>query len=308
MESSRQTTVLFADITGSTRLYETAGDSRAVEAIGVCMQKLREAVEAHGGRVVKTMGDAIMALFSTPNAAAAAAARMQTDVESLPAVGSRKLGLRIGFQSGPVIQRENDVFGDTVNLAYRLHEQAVKGQVLTSDDTVSLLAPIIRSATRRLYPVPVKGKAEEVELFELLWEQNPDITDVAQTVSLLRSPQARLRLVHRGQDIVRRRGSDSIMLGRDQTCQLVIADHKARDSIARSSGVRTGSCCGTTARTAPLSPSMASWKWYCSGRSSSCESTAGSRSASRARTRGRSSSISASSWLARSVAGDYSDS
>jgi len=105
-----------------------------------------------------------------------------------------------------VIQRENDVFGDTVNLAYRLHEQAVKGQVLTSDDTASLLAPVIRSATRRLYSVPVKGKAEEVELFELLWEQNADITDVAQTVSLLRSPQARLRLVHRGQDIVRRRG------------------------------------------------------------------------------------------------------
>src|SRR5437667_11548354 len=106
------------------------------------MQKRREAVEAHGGRVVKTMGDAIMALFSTPNAAAAAAARMQTDIESLPAVGGRKLGLRIGFQSGPVIQHENDVFGDTVNLEYRLHEQAGKGQVLTSDDTVSTIARV----------------------------------------------------------------------------------------------------------------------------------------------------------------------
>src|SRR5213080_1886107 len=59
MEPSRQTTVLFADITGSTRLYETAGDSRAVEEIAVCMQMLRDAVEAHGGRVVKTMGDPI---------------------------------------------------------------------------------------------------------------------------------------------------------------------------------------------------------------------------------------------------------
>src|SRR5438552_16276846 len=113
---------------------------------------------------------------------------MQTEFESLPAVGGRKLGLRIGFQSAPVIQRENDVFGDTVNLAYRLHEQAGKGQVLTSDDTVSLPAPVIRAATRRLYPVPVQGKAEEVELFALRWEQNADITDVAQTVSLLRSP------------------------------------------------------------------------------------------------------------------------
>jgi adenylate cyclase len=227
MESSRQTTVLFADITGSTRLYETAGDSRAVDAIGVCMQKLREAAESHGGRVVKTMGDAVMALFPSPNAAAAAAARMQTDVESLPAVGDRKLGVRIGFQSGPVIQRENDVFGDTVNLAYRLHEQAVKGQVLTSDDTASMLAPLIRGATRRLYPVPMKGKAAEVELFELLWEQNPDITDLAKTVSLLRSPQARLRLAYRGRDIVRRRGSESITLGRDKSCELMIADHKA---------------------------------------------------------------------------------
>jgi adenylate cyclase len=227
MEPNRQTTVLFADVTGSTRLYETAGDSQAVEEIGVCMQKLREAVEAHGGRVVKTMGDAVMALFSTPNAAAAAAARMQTEVESLPAVRGRKLGVRVGFQSGPVIQREDDVFGDTVNLAHRLQEQAVKGQVLTSDDTVSLLPPVIRSSTRRLYPVPVRGKAEEVELFELLWEKNADVTDVARTVSLLRSPQARLRLVYRGQDIVRRRGSESIMLGRDETCLLVVADPKA---------------------------------------------------------------------------------
>src|SRR5438552_17672794 len=103
------------------------------------------------------MRDAIVALLWSPNAAAAAAARMQTDVESLPAVGGRKLGLRIGFQSGPVIQRENDVFGDTVNLAYRLHEQAVRGQVLTSDDTVSPLAPVIRSAPRHLYPVRAKG-------------------------------------------------------------------------------------------------------------------------------------------------------
>src|SRR5438552_16068630 len=108
---------------------------------------------------------------------------MQTEFESLPAVGGRKLGLRIGFQSGPVIQLENDVFGDTVNLAYRLHEQAVKGQVLTSDDTVSPLAPIIRGATRRLYPAPVKGKAEQVQLAQLPWAPNADITDVAQTVS-----------------------------------------------------------------------------------------------------------------------------
>jgi len=150
-------------VTGSTRLYETAGDSRAVEAIGVCMQKLREAVELHGGRVVKTMGDAVMALFPTPNAAAAAAARMQTDVESLPA--SRVASS--GYASASVGA------GDPARKRhFRRHGQSCvpppragsEGAGLTSDDTASLLAPVLRSATRRLYPVPVRGKAEEVEL------------------------------------------------------------------------------------------------------------------------------------------------
>ncbi|HKC31437.1 MAG TPA: adenylate/guanylate cyclase domain-containing protein, partial [Burkholderiales bacterium] len=106
---SRQTTVLFADVTGSTKLYEAAGDALAAEAIGRCLENLRLSAEATGGRVVKTMGDSVMALFSNPDAAASAAARMQVAIESLPAVGDIKLGVRIGFHAGPVIQRNNDI-------------------------------------------------------------------------------------------------------------------------------------------------------------------------------------------------------
>jgi adenylate cyclase len=58
-------------------------------------------------------------------------------------------------------------------------------------------------------------------------EQIPDITDLGQTVSILRSPKSRLRLAYRGKDVVRRWGSESIMLGRNPTCQLVVADPKA---------------------------------------------------------------------------------
>src|ERR1700694_1048439 len=227
MESSRQTTVLFADVTDSTKLYETAGDALATEAIGRCIEQLREAAEAHGGRVVKTMGDSVMAVFPNPDAAASAAARMQVGIESLPPVGESKLGVRIGFHAGPVIQRDDDVYGDTVNVAYRLHDQAKKGQVLTSDDTVKLLTQLLRNSTRRLYPVAVKGKAEDVDLCELLWRQSPDITDLATTTSVLRAPLVRLRLKYLGKDIVRRRGGDSIVIGRDASCQLVVADSKA---------------------------------------------------------------------------------
>src|SRR2546426_1060351 len=217
MEASRQTTVLFADVTGSTKLYATAGDALAAETIGRCLEKLRLSAEATGGRVVKTMGDSVMALFSSPGAAASAAASMQVAIESLPPLGDIKLGLRIGFHAGPVIQRNNDIYGDTVNVAYRLHEQAKRGQVLTSDDTASLLPQLLRNSTRLLYPVTVKGKAEDVALCELVWRQSPDITDLATTMSVLRIPLARLRLKYLGRDIARRRGSDSLLIGRDRS-------------------------------------------------------------------------------------------
>ena len=227
VEASRQTTVLFADVTGSTKLYETAGDALAAETIGRCLEELRLSAEATGGRVVKTMGDSVMALFSSPDAAASAAARMQVAIESLPPLGDIKLGVRIGFHAGPVIQRDNDIYGDTVNVAYRLHEQAKKGQVLTSDDTASLLPQLLRNSTRLLYSVQVKGKAEDVALCELVWRQSPDITDLATTMSVLRIPLARLRLKYLGRDIARRRGSDALLIGRDAGCDLVVADTKA---------------------------------------------------------------------------------
>jgi len=168
-----------------------------------------------------------MALFPTPNAAAAARHGCRPTSNRFRPSRVASSGYASAFSRGRLIQRENDIFGDTVNLAYRLHDQAVKGQVLTSDDTASLLAP--SSAARRgaCNPVPVKGKAEEVELFELLWEQNPDITDVAQTVSLAaaRLSEAAPGASGPGHRAATRQRIDHAR--RRSTCQLVIADHKA---------------------------------------------------------------------------------
>ena len=71
MDTTRQTTVLFADVSGSTKLYEAAGDAKALEAIQHCLERLRRSSEAFGGRVVKTIGDEVMVLFPSPDAAAA---------------------------------------------------------------------------------------------------------------------------------------------------------------------------------------------------------------------------------------------
>src|SRR3954466_16063618 len=107
-DAARVAAVLFADVSGSTKLYETAGDAVALEAIGRCIDTLRRATEEAGGRVIKTIGDEGMALFPGAEAAARAACSMHAMIEALPAVGETRLGIKVGFHAGPVIQRDDD--------------------------------------------------------------------------------------------------------------------------------------------------------------------------------------------------------
>lgn len=225
MSESRDTAVLFADIAGSTKLYEEAGDAAALQAIGRCLEALRAATEAGGGRVVKTIGDEIMALFGSADAAASAAAEMHSRLAQLPPAGGSPLAVRIGFHFGPVMQRDGDVFGDTVNLASRLVEQARRGQIITSRETMELLGPLFRRLTRRLYGIQVKGRASEVELCELLWSQDADMTQVS--TEPLRPKTVVLRLRYRGNERALRRNPDSLTIGRDPQAAMVIADNMA---------------------------------------------------------------------------------
>src|SRR3990170_4228646 len=222
MDHARQVTVLFADVSGSTKLYESEGDKAATEAIARCVDQLRKTVESSGGRVVKTIGDEVMAVFPTPDAAAFAASNMQYAIDALPLVGATKLGVRIGFHCGPVIQSDNDIFGDTVNLAARLVEQAARSQIITSHETSDRLGPVFRSFKRPLYAIHVKGKAEEVELCELIWRQADDVTMSVTSRTNAKPEPLVLRLRYRDREIIRRRNNDSITIGRDLECGLVI--------------------------------------------------------------------------------------
>jgi adenylate cyclase len=225
--SERLGTILFADVSGSTRLYETAGDAPALEAISACLAAARRSTEASGGRVVKTIGDELMAIFPHPDAAASAAADMQVKIDALPQVAGTKLGVRIGFHHGPVLQRDNDVFGDTVNLAARLVSQAKKGEIILSTDTAGRLGPILRIMVRELHAITIRGKAEEVGLAELVWKRDADATVFATTRPRLRIAKAGLRLRYRGQEVARRRDTDSITIGRDDSNGLMVQSDMA---------------------------------------------------------------------------------
>jgi len=226
MEDSRQSTVLFADVSGSTQLYQAAGDTTAHGAISGYLELMRKAVEGARGRVVKTIGDEVMALFPSADAAVAAAATMLGAVDALPAVGASKLGLRVGLQAGPVIQHGEDVFGDTVNLASRLVEQAIKGQIITTEETAQLLNPVYRMFTRKLYSIQVKGKADGIALCEVLWFASGERTAFDGFRPRVRT-SGLLRLKYLGQETVRRRENESVTLGRESGCGLTVADHLA---------------------------------------------------------------------------------
>jgi len=166
--------VLFADVAGSTALYEVLGDERAFALVQRCLATMSACTTEGHGRVVKTIGDAVMAVFDSADAAAAAASDMQFRVDKLSPADGVRLGVRIGFHFGPVVERDHDVFGDTVNLASRLCDLASKGQIITDAGTTLRLSRLYLPCLRRLYSVPVKGKEQEVELVEIMWQVSGD--------------------------------------------------------------------------------------------------------------------------------------
>jgi class 3 adenylate cyclase len=228
METNRKTTVMFAGFIGMDNVIKAAGDSAAQEAVARCFERIGGAATSCGGRLAKTMRDKAMILVATPDAAADAAVAIHTAVGEFPAVAAIKLTLGIGFQYGPVIQKDTDVFGDTVNLAARLGEQAAQGQIITSQETADSLSPIYRPWLRKLGAVEVKGRSDQVEICELVWRADDSATLISKR-RVSSEGVLKLKLKHRGVEVVRRREKDAVVIGRDPECGLVV-DH---DQVSR---------------------------------------------------------------------------
>ena len=221
MEANRKTTVMFATFVGLDKVAEAAGESAARDAVARCLERIGGAAVSCGGRLAKTMRDKGMILIATPDSAADAAVAIHTAVGEFPAVAGAKLSLGIGFQYGPVIQKATDVFGDTVNLAARLGEQAAQGQVITSLETANALSPIYRPWLRKLGTVDVKGRSDQVEICELVWRADDSATLISRRRVTTAATQ-KLKLKYRGGEVVRRREKDAVIVGRDPASGLVV--------------------------------------------------------------------------------------
>ena len=220
--------VLFADVSGSTKLYETVGDAAAHAAIDLCVKLFANITEEHGGRVIKTIGDEVMAIFPQAADAGRASVDIQLGIASMPPVDKVRLGVRIGLHFGPVVERDGDVFGDTVNLSARLTEMAARGQIITSLETVERLGDLQRLDCRKLYAIPVKGKEKDVQICEILWTDVDDATTLA-APRVTRNEKASLvlRVSYRGRNILLPTERKTLVMGRDATADLVVAERMA---------------------------------------------------------------------------------
>jgi adenylate cyclase len=235
--SSTSLCVLFADVCGSTHLYEVLGDKQAALVIGNCIKGMDSATRLYGGTTVQIIGDEILATFPSPELGIQAATDMMRRAELEEEAAGKRLALRIGFHHGPVLRQNNylfsdqpDIFGDTVNTAARIAKLAKSNQILTSAETARLLPIYWRQATRDLDAFSLKGKSEDMQICEILWEGQGNTT-IIRLPSL--SAQERLTLHYLQQRYVLDGNRRSITLGREPGNDIVIDDRRISRHHAR---------------------------------------------------------------------------
>jgi class 3 adenylate cyclase len=169
-------TFLFTDLRGSTDLYDRVGDLVAFDLVRAHFEVLNDIIAAEAGAVVKTSGDAVMATFSTPDRAVAAALRMREAMRDFKDAGTGDgLLLKIGIHEGPclavVLDRRQDYFGRTVNIAARVQDLADSRSILATGSVVNHPGACRLLETSGLEPVPhqraLRGVAEEMAVYEI---------------------------------------------------------------------------------------------------------------------------------------------
>ena len=221
MAQDLEVAILFADVVGSTQLYDKFGDTKASETVARCLDIMKDATYQYNGTVIKTIGDEVMSTFPTVDEAMGAASQMQSRISSSD--DHPKVSIRIGCHYGPVVQEQNDIFGAAVHTANRMTSQAKSKQIIISGSTVRKMSPEWQKQTRQIDVATVRGRVDEVALFELVW-QPEEATSMLPTIDweAKNNPATRIRLTYRDQSVVVDDHRKAINLGRAEESDLVI--------------------------------------------------------------------------------------
>ena len=224
MTERRALTILFADVSGSTRLFETRGDVEARRLVGAVLLALAEVAARHGGRVVKTIGDEIMCTFPGPLHGLLAATDMQRRIRGDEGFARDNLAIRIGLHHGEALVENGDVFGDAVNTAARMADKnlARRDQIVTTASTVNGVTQTTGLRVRPLGSARVLGKQAPIEIVDVLWQEDlAPVTTVQRAMDVEPACGARLVLRYRSQVFELDEGA-SFSIGRDPTSSLIV--------------------------------------------------------------------------------------
>ena len=221
--------IMFADIAGSTKLYDTLGDQLARAKVAASIDTMTEITNQNNGTVIKTIGDEVMCTFPTAEDAGTAAWEMQETFEEEAEANTdgSPVSIRIGMHFGPAILEGGDVFGDAVNIAARMAAQAKGKQIITTQDTLDKLPPAMRASSRFVDHAPIKGKKEEIDIFEVIWQEE-DVTRMATGMVVGKpTPEATLRLTYNDETVELSKKRPVVVMGRSQNCDLTINEKLA---------------------------------------------------------------------------------
>lgn len=226
MGEKREQSVLFADVCGSTALFEQLGDIEARALISDVLGRLASITADHDGRVVKTIGDEVMCTLPDASAALRASILMQRAISTDPGFLQKRVAIRVGFHHGQTLAEDGDVFGDAVNVAARMAGLAKREEVVTTAATVAAAGDAALE-TRALGKIRVKGKLLPIETCEVLWQEDlGGVTVISQVLQVdddQREEQA-LELEYGDETWTLKALSPPARLGRDPASKIVV-DH-----------------------------------------------------------------------------------
>ncbi|HED17622.1 MAG TPA: adenylate/guanylate cyclase domain-containing protein [Gammaproteobacteria bacterium] len=225
--------IVFADVVGSTSLYESIGDTLAKECIVTIESLLIDVVKDYKGTVVEIVGDEVMCRFDDATTAIYAACAMQQAAESSAPVNGVQMSVRIGLHYGSVITEAERMFGDTVNTAARMAGIALGQQIITTESTVNNLLPVVKGLAQEFDRVAVKGKRKEIVVYSIQWRQDISATVFATKGLALSETGERLALQYRGENINIPPKSADFIMGRSTECDLLVSGTKVSRVHAR---------------------------------------------------------------------------
>jgi len=217
--------VLFADVSDSTRLYDVLGDEAGRDALVRCLDVMAEVVEQGGGVVVDRIGDELMCTFPDVESAARASGELHRAVERANADSPTPLRIRVGFHHGPLVLDQAEIFGDTVHVARRIASLAKAQQTLTSRQCNDHLRPAAQIATRFVDRTHLKGKDEDFEIFEVVWDVGAATVASPEIAPAAGRPEPMRTLILRcgGRVYVLDSIHPRLTIGRDARADLVVA-------------------------------------------------------------------------------------